>query len=214
MPVNEYKSVKNYAENEIIIERSRFIGYCSTVSGEEEAKAFVNKIRKENSLATHNCFAYVADDSGNNVKFSDDGEPSGTAGTPILEVIKNKNLRKCAVVVTRYFGGVKLGAGGLVRAYTRAAAEVLNKAGEVLNELSCIYEIKLSYEGYSAFSKYISDKKTLILNSDFNENVTVTVAVPESRKEIFEKETADYFSGKVILKKIKSEFMIFGADEK
>ena len=121
--MKNYLSVYSAATYEKVIERSRFIANCAHVQDEEEAKAFVAKIRAEHSLATHNCYAFVADKTGNLMRFSDDGEPQGTAGMPILDVLKNKKLFETAVVVTRYFGGVKLGAGGLVRAYTAIARD-------------------------------------------------------------------------------------------
>ena len=121
----EYLSVSGQFQSEFIVERSRFISYCDRVKSEEEARAFVEKIKKQNSLATHNCYAFIADETANLMRFSDDGEPQGTAGVPILDVIKNRNLRQTAVVVTRYFGGIKLGAGGLCRAYSRAASDVV-----------------------------------------------------------------------------------------
>ena len=120
-----YLSVCSTSTHEKVIERSRFIARCGHVEGEEEARAFIGAVRAEHSLATHNCFAFVADKAGNLLRFSDDGEPQGTAGMPILEVIRSKKLFETAIVVTRYFGGIKLGAGGLVRAYAGAAADVL-----------------------------------------------------------------------------------------
>ena len=106
-----YLSVSGEYENETVIERSRFICKVKRISGEDEAKAFVEEVRKTHSTATHNCYAYVASEDGNIMKFSDDGEPQGTAGMPILEVLRNRGIMMTAVVVTRYFGGIKLGAG-------------------------------------------------------------------------------------------------------
>ena len=118
-----YLSVFSPCTYEKVIERSRFIANCAHAESEEQARAFIAGIRAEHSLATHNCFAFVADKVGNLMRFSDDGEPQGTAGMPMLEVLKNKKLFETVAVVTRYFGGIKLGAGGLVRAYAGAAAE-------------------------------------------------------------------------------------------
>ena len=115
-------------ESEKIIEKSRFLTYSTHVESEEEARAFLSGVRKAHSLATHVCYAFIADKIGNLQRFSDDGEPQGTAGVPILEVLKNKKLFETAVAVVRYFGGVKLGAGGLVRAYSSCAAENLDGA--------------------------------------------------------------------------------------
>ena len=126
-----YLSVSGEVVTVKIIEKSRFITTSRHVEGEEQAKAFVEEISAKYSDATHNCYAYICDKYGNFLKFSDNGEPQGTAGMPMLEVIKNKKLFETAVVVTRYFGGIKLGAGGLVRAYSGCVAENLDKAQKV-----------------------------------------------------------------------------------
>ena len=120
MSVNGYFCVKKETENETVIERSRFISYVKKCETEDDARAFLEEKRKAHPFATHNCYAYITE-RGKIARFSDDGEPQGTAGQPILEVIKNKKLFDTIVVVTRYFGGIKLGAGGLVRAYSQGA---------------------------------------------------------------------------------------------
>ena len=129
--MKSYLSVFSPSAYEKVIERSRFIAHCAHAESEEEARAFIAKVRAEHSLATHNCYAFVADKAGNLMRFSDDGEPQGTAGMPILEVLKNKKLFETAVVVTRYFGGIKLGAGGLVAAYTDGVSKAADAAGTV-----------------------------------------------------------------------------------
>ena len=132
--MEKYFSVSGEKVTEKVIEKSRFITTSRHIEGEEEAKAFVAEISAKYADATHNCYAYICDSLGNFLRFSDNGEPQGTAGMPILEVIKNKKLFETAVVVTRYFGGIKLGAGGLVRAYSGCAAENLESAQKVLYE--------------------------------------------------------------------------------
>ena len=117
--MSNYKSIHEYGRDEIIINKSKFIGTAKPVENEEQAIEFIDSIRKEFKDATHNCYAYVIGENKNIQRYSDDGEPSGTAGMPILNVINQENLVNVAVVVTRYFGGVLLGAGGLVRAYTK-----------------------------------------------------------------------------------------------
>jgi uncharacterized YigZ family protein len=125
-----YRTVKGYGETEIVIQKSRFITRVNRVSTEQEAAAFVEEISKKHWDATHNCYAYVT--RGTQVqKSSDDGEPAGTAGRPILEVIRNRDLHDTVIVVTRYFGGIKLGASGLIRAYSQCAAAGIDTAGEV-----------------------------------------------------------------------------------
>src|SRR5690606_36119864 len=116
--LNKYYTVKQAGSHEIIIQKSRFIGYVERVNTENEANEFIQKIKKQHYNATHNCSAYIIGDHDQIQKANDDGEPSGTAGIPMLEVLKRLNLKNTAVVVTRYFGGIKLGAGGLIRAYS------------------------------------------------------------------------------------------------
>ena len=120
MKVN-YRTVFKYGQDEFIVKKSRFIGYCAPIKSEGEALEFIGKIKSKHRDATHNVYAYVLGDTSNTQRFSDDGEPSGTAGIPVLEVIKKEDLRNIIVVITRYFGGIKLGGGGLIRAYTKGA---------------------------------------------------------------------------------------------
>ena len=123
-----YKTVRNASEFTIIEKKSEFIGFCAPVKTEEEAIAFVNSVKKKHSAARHNVYAYVLRE-GNASRFSDDGEPHGTAGMPVLDSIRKAGITDVAVVVTRYFGGILLGTGGLVRAYTAAASGALHEAG-------------------------------------------------------------------------------------
>ena len=118
-----YRTIKGYGESEFVIQRSRFITFVMRVETEEEALDFINEIKKMHHTATHNCSAYMIGEHDDIQKANDDGEPSGTAGVPILEVLKKQKLKDTVIVVTRYFGGIKLGGGGLIRAYGRAASE-------------------------------------------------------------------------------------------
>lgn len=207
MSINSYFCVKKETENEMIIERSRFISYVKPCRTEEEARAFIEEKRKAHPFATHNCYAYIVE-RGSVARFSDDGEPQGTAGQPILEVIKNKKLCDTAVVVTRYFGGIKLGAGGLVRAYSQGAKEVIDKAGTVENVLSSVYFIEMNYDLYSVFLK-ISDKtKCSVISTDFEDLVKIKVAVPVS-DDNFPLEILDKTNGKVEPKKIGEDFIVY-----
>lgn len=207
MSINSYFCVKKETENEMIIERSRFISYVKPCRTEEEARAFIEEKRKAHPFATHNCYAYIVE-RGSVARFSDDGEPQGTAGQPILEVIKNKKLCDTAVVVTRYFGGIKLGAGGLVRAYSQGAKEAIDKAGTVENVLSSVYFIEMNYDLYSVFLK-ISDKtKCAVISTDFEDLVKIKVAVPISDDNFF-LEILDKTNGKVEPKKIGEDFIVY-----
>ena len=128
MSLKGYKTVLREARDEVVINKSRFIGHAAPVSSAEEALGFLARIREEHRDATHNCYAYIIGQNAGIMRYSDDGEPSGTAGMPIIEVMKARGVVDCAVVVTRYFGGILLGAGGLVRAYSHGCAMALDAA--------------------------------------------------------------------------------------
>ena len=178
-------------ESEKIIEKSRFLTYSAHVESETEARAFLSEVKALHPLATHCCYAFVADKAGNLQRFSDDGEPQGTAGIPILDVIKNKKLFETAAAVVRYFGGVKLGAGGLVRAYSSCAAENL-AAAEIRSLEMCVeYGIEVEYSGADAARKFISSQPCTLLSSDYGEGVTFRVAVKKSQAGRFDEKLTD-----------------------
>lgn len=175
-----YKTLYSYGVAEIEIKRSRFIGHAKPVSSEDEAIKFIEEIRGKHRMATHNVYAYVIGEYDEIQRFSDDGEPSGTAGLPVLNVIKKEGLKNTAVVVTRYFGGILLGAGGLVRAYTRGAKVAID-AAEIIEKIpakSIILTFDYTFLGkiQNEFSKkgyYIkdiiySDKVSIILYIEEN----------------------------------------------
>ncbi len=184
-------------EREKIIEKSRFITYVTHVETEEDARAFLEKIRKMHTLATHVCYAFIADKAGNLQRFSDDGEPQGTAGVPILEVLKNKKLYETAVAVVRYFGGVKLGAGGLVRAYSSSAAECLDIADIRVLEICVEYEVAVEYTGIDGVQKYTATHACSVLSSEYGENVRFRIAVKKAEEEAFLQGLVDYMQGKL-----------------
>ncbi len=184
-------------EREKIIEKSRFITYATHVESEEEARAFLAEIKKQHSLATHVCYAFIADKTGNLQRFSDDGEPQGTAGVPILEVLKNKKLYETAVAVVRYFGGVKLGAGGLVRAYSSSAAECLDIADIRTLEVCVEYALFVDYTGIDGVQKYISSRACSLLSTDYGEKVRFLVAVKKTEEGEFLQGIIDYMQGKI-----------------
>ena len=193
----EYFTVKEEKENMIVIERSKFICNIKGVENEEQAKEYVETIRKRHSLANHNCYAYIADDKGLIQKFSDAGEPQGTAGLPMLEVLKNKRVFKTVAVVTRYFGGIKLGTGGLTRAYGGSVAECLNLAKISKMCSAYLLEISPEYEGYSRLLKLLNDQNVATLKTDFGNVVNVEVAVKDDYLDNFKKKLIDTFNGKI-----------------
>lgn len=169
----EYFTVKGDGRSEKTIEKSLFIASCKRVETQEEARDFINSVKKKYSNATHNCHAYKLKDGS--VKFSDDGEPSGTAGTPILSAIESENLCDTAVVITRYFGGIKLGTGGLTRAYFSCTKEGLQASGKARLVLSDVYSIVLSYEEFSTLTSYF--KEVTVINKEYSDCVKVEFAV-------------------------------------
>ncbi len=194
------KSVRTvYAPNESekVIEKSRFLTYSAHVESEEEARSFLAQVRAKHSLANHVCYAFIADKTGNLQRFSDDGEPQGTAGVPILEVLKNKKLFETAVAVVRYFGGIKLGAGGLVRAYSSSAAENLDGADIRVLEMCVEYSVTVDYTGIDGVQKYLSTHACTLLNTDYGERVSFTVAVKKTEEEAFIAALVDYMQGRV-----------------
>ena len=196
-------------ESEKIIEKSRFLTYSAHVESEEEARAFIAEIRSKHSLATHVCYAFISDKTGNLQRFSDDGEPQGTAGVPILEVLKAKKLFETAVAVVRYFGGIKLGAGGLVRAYSSSAAENLAAADIRSLEMCVELAIEVDYTGIDGVQKYISTHTCTPLFADYGAKVLFSVAVIKVDVEAFEKGLIDYMQGRVETEKVGEYYSLF-----
>ena len=201
----EYRSEK-------VIERSRFIATCLHVESEEEARAFLARVRTEFPDATHHCYAFVADTLGNLMRFSDDGEPQGTAGMPILDALRGKKLYQTAVVVTRYFGGVKLGAGGLVRAYSGAASECLDGAEKRFFEPCARYMLTLGYELSDAVRKYISANGWMLADAQYSDCVRLTVAVRSREEEAFAAKIVDFTAGRVRVEKQDELIFAFASE--
>ena len=173
----KYTTVKNEASAEFEEKRSIFIGYAIHVENEEEAMDFVKKIKKKHSDATHNVWAYLLN-GGIVARYSDDGEPQGTAGMPVLEAIRKSGAEDVCVVVTRYFGGILLGAGGLVRAYSHSAVIAINAAEIVTYEPFSEYELSCGYSEYQKYSNILSNDGAVIIDStDFGAEVTVRFAI-------------------------------------
>ncbi len=204
-----YKSVAGECVTQKIIEKSRFITTSRHVEGEDEARAFVGEISLKYRDATHNCYAYICDSLGNFLRFSDDGEPQGTAGMPMLEVLKNNELVQTAVVVTRYFGGIKLGAGGLLRAYSGCAAENLNSAKKVVYELCAENRFTVDYSGVESALRFFSERGANILGSDYADEVSFAVAVRRSEEEGFRGDLINRFNGRIKIEKLREYFFPF-----
>lgn len=176
--MKSYRYIDGEYEYRSEIKRSLFI---ATVKGEVDAdgaEEFVKSVKKRYPDATHNCYAYVSDELGNVTRFSDDGEPGGTAGQPILDVLKKRGLVKSAIVVTRYFGGIKLGAGGLVGAYSGTAADALTSA-KISQKRECAeIEVLSNYSDYSVIEKFARKGECKIADTVYGDNVKLCVFVP------------------------------------
>ncbi|WRP08915.1 YigZ family protein [Rossellomorea aquimaris] len=183
--LHHYNTVKGYGEHEINIERSRFIAYLTRAETEEEAQEFITSIKKKHHDATHNCSAYMIGENNLIQKANDDGEPSGTAGVPMLEVLKKRDLKDTVVVVTRYFGGIKLGAGGLIRAYGRATSEGLNATGIVERRLMRVMKTKIDYTWLGKVENEVRSSHYQLKEIHYLEAVEVDVYVEEASKEQF-----------------------------
>ena len=204
-----YLSVNGECRTRKTIEKSQFITTARHISSEEEAQNFIAEMRKKYADATHNCYAYVADRLGNCLRFSDDGEPSGTAGMPILDVIRNKKLYETAVVVTRYFGGINLGAGGLVRACSGCASENLDATQKVLYEMCSQSEYTVAYQSVDLFFRFFSEKSADIIESRYENDVTFVVAVKKSQEQEINLSLINRLNGKVTIKKLKEYYFPF-----
>lgn len=178
MALKEYKTVKKRAEDRFIEKKSEFIGYISPVSNEKEALDFISEIKKMHPDATHNCHAYIL--QGTEIaRFSDDGEPSGTAGMPMLEVIKREGLTGVCIVVTRYFGGILLGAGGLVRAYAKGAKIAIDAAGICSFVPFTEFTLECDYSDYERIKRDLDVMKVKCDNTEFGADVKLYLAIHE-----------------------------------
>ncbi|MEH7355062.1 YigZ family protein [Neobacillus drentensis] len=180
-----YHTVKQAGEHEINIQRSRFIAHIKRAETENEAQEFIQAIKKKHWDATHNCSAYLIGEHDQIQKANDDGEPSGTAGVPILEVLKKRKLKDTVVVVTRYFGGIKLGAGGLIRAYGKATSEVLEAIGLVERKLTQIIHVKIEYTWLGKIEKELRASDYKIKEIHYFDIVEVETYVDESQVMAF-----------------------------
>ena len=177
--MTSYKTIRQRAQDEFIVNKSRFIGYACPCETEEEALAFLKEIREKHRDATHNCYAYAIGANAGIMRYSDDGEPGGTAGLPMMEVLKSRGVVNCCVVVTRYFGGVLLGAGGLVRAYTKGCAIALNAAQVSVMEKTARVLFDVPYPLWDKFSYALQSLPVLLESSQFQASVDATLMIRE-----------------------------------
>lgn len=177
--MERYLTIREYGENEITINKSKFICYLGRATTEKEASNFIKKIKKQNWNATHNCSAYIIGENRNAQKANDDGEPSGTAGIPMLETIKKNNLTDIVAVVTRYFGGIKLGAGGLIRAYGKSVSECINSIEIVEKKKMQNLSLSFNYNLVGAIDKFITENNINVINKSYLADVLYEIIVSQ-----------------------------------
>lgn len=209
----EYKTVEKYAETEYIVNKSRFIGYCKPVQSADDAVDFINYVRSIHREATHNVYAYAVR-SPEYSRYSDDGEPQGTAGQPTLDVIKKSGITDVCIVVTRYFGGILLGAGGLVRAYSHSAGLAVEAAGIIRMGLCDVFEINSDYSRYERLTKLISECGGTVEETDFSDRVRIVFRIQTVKSGDMLKKLSDMSFGELTAVKKGEKFDMCGRIEK
>lgn len=203
--MESYKTLEKSSSDEFVVKKSRFIGYAAPVKTNDEAVAFINSIKAKHRDATHNVYAYCLRE-GQIRRYSDDGEPQGTAGLPVLDVLLKENVTDCVVVATRYFGGILLGASGLVRAYTHTAKIGIDSA-KIITMAPCkIAKITCDYTFYGKLQTIIAAFSVTVEDTDFSQNVCLTLKVPSDVFEKFDAEVFDKSFGKLRAEIIEEKF--------
>lgn len=205
--MDEYLVPSEYGEDEFIEKKSRFIGRIWPVETEEEALARIQEMKKKHYDATHNCWAYIIRDGA--VRFSDDGEPGGTAGMPMLQVLQREELYNVVCVVTRYFGGILLGAGGLVRAYTKGAKIAVDAAGKSMKRVWTVLYVPCPYSFYERVRLEAEGFGGIVRKADFGAEVELELLFPEAKTQEFLDRLTDMTAGTVESMEIGQEYRAF-----
>lgn len=195
----EYRTIKEDGQVQEEIKKSRFICHAKRVYSEEEARDFITAIKKEHYKATHNCSAFIVGERSEIKRTSDDGEPSGTAGIPMLGVLENHNLTNVCVVVTRYFGGIKLGAGGLIRAYAGSVALAVKEIGIIEIKEQAGIQIHMTYAQYQEYGNFLKEHNLIELETNFTDQVDTMIFIDKERKDGIKADLIEFFNGKVTL---------------
>ena len=203
--MKEYKTVKDFGSDEFVEKRSRFIGYCKPVTTQEEAEAFIAEIRSKHWDARHNVSAFVLAEN-NIMRCTDDGEPQGTAGVPVLEAIRKSGIVNAVVVVTRYFGGILLGTGGLVRAYSHSASLALKAAHPVVMTPCAVCELSCSYSLYGKLAALVPACGGVVDDTSFNTDVCISFHIRSDMLHELNRKLADATSGEVQAQSIGEEY--------
>ncbi len=200
-----FRTVKAPSSVELVINKSRFTGQCFPISTEEEALDLLAKLRKRYWDATHNCYAYSVGEKGEIARFSDDGEPGGTAGMPMMDALRGAGVTNVLCVVTRYFGGILLGTGGLVRAYSRSCAEAIRAAGIVRMAPCDLIAFSVPYPQWALFQQE-ARRQGAALEPAYGEKVDCVAAIPAEKTKAFLDELFDQSAGTLTGTVLRSEF--------
>lgn len=193
----EYRTISQDGQAQEEIKKSRFICHAKRVYSEEEARDFIAAIKKEHYKATHNCSAFIVGEKSEIKRTSDDGEPSGTAGVPMLSVMENHQVTNVCFVVTRYFGGIKLGAGGLIRAYAGSVALAIKEIGLIEIKEQAGLRLKMSYSQYQNFDNFLKAEDLIEFDTEFTDLVATTIYIDKQEKEPLEQKLVEFFNGKI-----------------
>ncbi|WP_119318464.1 YigZ family protein [Companilactobacillus formosensis] len=204
--MENYKTIAQTGSHEKDIKKSRFIAHIAQVFSEDEANDFIKKIRQQESGATHNCTAFIVKENVLIERMSDDGEPSGTAGSPILNVLQQQELQNVAVVVTRYFGGIKLGAGGLIRAYSSTTAEAVKEIGLVENRIQQGFELTIPYHLFDKFDNYAKNEKINLENKQFTTDIKCEIYLDLNVVDQAVQNIKDLFQNQIQLKETQKTY--------
>ena len=202
-----YFTIYQNGEHQIEIKKSKFICHLFRIESEEQAKEYIAKIKKEHYKANHNCSAYMLGENFEIQRSSDDGEPSGTAGVPMLEVLKKNQLQNTLAIVTRYFGGIKLGAGGLIRAYSTSVSEALKEIGIVQGKLQQILDIIIDYPQLGKLQNYLENEQIAIQEIDYLEQITVKVAIDINQCKSFQNALIDLFNNQLSIQILDQKYV-------
>lgn len=204
-----YKTIGELTECEIIIQKSRFISYAKRAETEKEALEFIESIKAKHRSANHNCSAYLIGEHDSIQKANDDGEPSGTAGFPMLEVLKKQGLKDTVVVVTRYFGGIKLGGGGLIRAYGKATTEAIAASGVVERRLHFLMKVTIDYNWLGKMENEVRNSDYPLKDIQYTDGVALLIYVPRDKKDDFTGWINEMTNGQAMIESLESEFLEF-----
>ncbi|MBU9673595.1 YigZ family protein [Planococcus sp. CP5-4] len=204
-----YITVGFSANAEILINKSRFIGHAARAETETEAIAFIDSIKSKHRQATHNCSAYIIGEHDSIQKANDDGEPSGTAGVPMLEVLKKQGLKDTVLVVTRYYGGIKLGGGGLIRAYGKSATEAISASGVVERRLHHLMKVSIDYTWLGKIENEIRQSDYPLAGIDYSDAVVLSIHVPIEKNQQFIDWVNELTNGQADIESARTEFLEF-----